>query len=1635
MAKFREGNLDLKDNQKVRMGDNQDAELYWDGSNAIIATAGSFGVSGGLLNIGTLDTTPGVVNLYPSVSGTKYGPSIYLYNSQGYDATYDYWRVTTYQGELILGPDTDVNMILIDENFSLTAGDLVVSAGNLDVTVGNITVGGTVDGVDVANHIHDGDTLQLDGINSDGGTFLFTTTGDVIYNQAISGTIYYGDGSNLTGMLFTEDASDNIYGGTGAGESLQAAGTDNFLAGVNAGSDITTHDKNVVIGTEALQYLLGTSNIALGYQALKGGGPGATGNTNIGIGELAGTALSGTSGGNILMGYSAGKSLTTGWANTLIGYTCGDEFTTSEYNVGIGYGCMSTVGNGAASYNIALGYYAARTVAGNNNVAIGHYAGDLVGTGVSNVLIGVNAGRNMANQSGNVFVGGQAGQDCTTSGNVFLGYNAGMNETTNNQRLYIANSNTNSPLIYGEFDTGLVKIHGDFTTAGDSIIIGNQLITGNLTVSGTFPSFLTEDASNNIYGGTGSVASMIAGAVDNFVVGVNAGAGFTNNDYNVAIGSEAMQYLVGTYNTAIGYQAAKGGPGGSGHSNVAIGHLAGTAISGSQGYNVIVGPWAGSAVTAGGYNTFLGGYAGYKITTGTYNVAVGMNALYSAASSSASNNIGIGYYTGGATLAGNDNIMIGVNAGYQMGTGAANVLIGTNAAYAAISKAGNTMIGSGVGKNCTTSGNVFLGYQAGFNETTNDQTLYIANSNTATPLIYGRFDTAIVQINGALQMAGNITPTVSGIYDLGTAALPFADIYSTGGSIYINKIKTIYAIGNDIVISGTHYGDGSGLTGVTAGASNPTNVGTDDDTPGVVNIYGGGNTEAGGSLRIYHPADQDDNVDYWMLNSEAGRDDLVIGPNDGQEVITLYGTGSGHKCNKLVFNEDGQDVDIIFESVGVNAISINGANGQVTFGAEIYGNGSNLTGVGIFTENSDYTIYGGTDAGSSLTSGTNNFLAGYKAGEAITDEDDNIAIGQYSGQGDAITGYDWTVSVPSGTISKYFGDATIGARFTKVLRITNDDVAARTVYFNQATGASCGWAYDATKQATEIAQGGYLDLEIYFTPTGTAMCSASLDIQWIDGVLKSITPTYSGTGVYGNNITIGRFAGHELTIGSSNILIGNRAGTERLVWATTSGNNNIIIGNNIGTTDPEDDNYLNIGGVIKGPMDGTGDLTIGFTTDTDALKLDSSKDLYLTDGDLYVQNGGTTKIKLNATSTPQILLQHTSYQQLRFDNTTNSPGAGVLIGQIEFYGKDDGSAQHRYAFIEARTGDDSAGGEGGYIEFIGTYGGQQKSCLQLGHEGGRGLAVEINRDNNDVDFRVHGDTNDDIFKVDAGTEQIQLGGDLLPSTSGIYDLGSATLPFADIYSTGGSIYVEKVKTIYYDGSSVCVSGTICGDGSNLTSVTPDAHTHDGDTLQIDGLNSDGGAFSFTTTGAVTFNQSVDIDGSLTISGTSKAGGYFYAGAVAPTDVDRLNYSGYFYATRVYNPVYSDFADYQKAADSVKFGFCYYDTLEGAKICNKRCQKSVIGIASDTYGQAVGKSDGTEQVPIAVSGWVLAHVDKEYEPGTPLVNDENGMLTEAKMREKIRYPERLVAIYKKKEGLEYFGPDLTPVNGRHWVKVK
>lgn len=91
-----------------------------------------------------------------------------------------------------------------------------------------------------------------------------------------------------------------------------------------------------------------------------------------------------------------------------------------------------------------------------NTVAIGYRAGYDITSGNNNVLIGREAGENITSGAANVCIGYMAGE-----GRI----------TTENNQLWIANSDTATPLIYGEFDNAYLLINGTMlvthSTVGD----------------------------------------------------------------------------------------------------------------------------------------------------------------------------------------------------------------------------------------------------------------------------------------------------------------------------------------------------------------------------------------------------------------------------------------------------------------------------------------------------------------------------------------------------------------------------------------------------------------------------------------------------------------------------------------------------------------------------------------------------------------------------------------------------------------------------------------------------------------------------------------------------------------------------------------------------------------------------------------------------------------------------------------------------------------------------------------------------------------------------------------------------------------------------------------------------------------
>ena len=117
---------------------------------------GAFRFPEGKLYAGTNDTTRGALYLFGDGAGSLYGGEIFMYNGADYD-TLDpnYYHIRTISGDFYI---TASGTLLQWDNSA--SQWLMPQSGGLDVT-GNITVGGTVDGRDVAT-----DGTKLDGIEA-----------------------------------------------------------------------------------------------------------------------------------------------------------------------------------------------------------------------------------------------------------------------------------------------------------------------------------------------------------------------------------------------------------------------------------------------------------------------------------------------------------------------------------------------------------------------------------------------------------------------------------------------------------------------------------------------------------------------------------------------------------------------------------------------------------------------------------------------------------------------------------------------------------------------------------------------------------------------------------------------------------------------------------------------------------------------------------------------------------------------------------------------------------------------------------------------------------------------------------------------------------------------------------------------------------------------------------------------------------------------------------------------------------------------------------------------------------------------------------------------------------------------------
>ena len=166
--------------------------------------------------------------------------------------------------------------------------------------------------------------------------------------------------------------------------------------------------------------------------------------------------------GNSLFGYSAGRNITTGFNNTSIGGSAGEKTTTGANNVYVGT---------EAGFNEILGY---------NNTYLGFQAGRNNTSG-ENTMIGYQAGLN-STQNNNTIIGNRAGSMALNS-NVMIGNSAGENAVVAHQ-LFIDNSNTATPLIWGDFWNDQLKFNAKVNIGSNPFPTNTLYSTYQLFVKG-----------------------------------------------------------------------------------------------------------------------------------------------------------------------------------------------------------------------------------------------------------------------------------------------------------------------------------------------------------------------------------------------------------------------------------------------------------------------------------------------------------------------------------------------------------------------------------------------------------------------------------------------------------------------------------------------------------------------------------------------------------------------------------------------------------------------------------------------------------------------------------------------------------------------------------------------------------------------------------------------------------------------------------------------------------------------------------------------------------------------------------------------------------------------------------------------
>ena len=889
------------------------------------------------------------------------------------------------------------------------------------------------------------------GSNDDGSTNQNTFVGYQSGQQNTTGEFNTFNGY-LTGNLNTT-GSQNTFMGYQAGDEV-TEGSNNTFVGYKSGQSNNTGSGNVFLGSFSGADETGSDRLYI--DNITTNTPLIWGDFANNIARINGRLEVISTGESVFIGSGAGSNDDGSTnRNTFIGYQSGQQNTTGSNNTFIGNlaGTSNTIG-GENTFN---GYLAGEdNINGSSNTFFGRSAGRKNSSGGSNTYIGRDAGGNNSTGGTNTFLGKSAGvSNVAGSGNVFLGNAAGGAETGSNL-LYIDNSGITTPLIWGDFANNIARINGTLninsafsfptadgasgqvmTTDGSgSVAWANTSDDQNISGSGLSGSALTigieggtsETVDLSSLTGTGSDDQNITGSSlsgTDLTIGIEGGSsqivnlaglqdGTGTDDQDLTLSSNSLSIedgnsvdlsslrldeLADTDNdTKI--QVEEGAD-----EDVIRFDVAGTEFGRMDGKTF--------HLTAPGESVFIGSSAGSN-DDGTDN-----------------QNTFVGHESGQQNTSGINNTFFGFESGQQNTTGDFNTFNGFESGIQNTTGDGNTFVGFRAGEsNNTGSGNIFLGRSAGKNETGSNK-LFIHNSNTTTPLIWGDFANNIARINGTLD--------INNAFSFPTADGASGQVLTTDGSGNVawgsttvdvvkdadndTKIQVEESADEDVIRFDVAGAEFARMDGKTFHMNAPglsvfigSNAGSNDDGSNNENTFVGyqsGQQNTTGSQNTfmgYHAG----------TKVTEGSSNTFVGYKSGKSIITGSGNvflgnnaGSSELGSNLLYIDNSlTNSPLIWGDFANNIARINGRLEVVSTGESVFiglNAGSNDDGSfnrntfigyqsGLQNTTGAENTFNGRHSGRENTTGSQNTFVGHQAGDDVTEGSNNTFVGHKSGQ-------------------------------------------------------------------------------------------------------------------------------------------------------------------------------------------------------------------------------------------------------------------------------------------------------------------------------------------------------------------------------------------------------------------------------------------------------------------------------------------------------------------------------------------------------------------------------------------------------------------------------------------------------------